>query len=200
MNRLAQLFDLSEEKMRNAWLWWDQTKPPAQVRGSSALPSLLGGIAPNLPPAASFWPANSRRISGGLGGREAMTGNTSAVSSSHFKTKVKLPHNLCSRKELSGDGIEQKRFYIKGKGYSVFLGQHMTKHSTWDQTWDKEGQKGQSPTAASCLFKCHITFTDAMSCDGVEGSHFVLCRLSVPFYTISLHNSPILGHSWYSKR
>ena len=112
------------------------------------------------------------------------------------KQTYRLPHNLCSRKELSGDEIEQKRFYIKGKGYSVFLGQHMTKHSTWD----KEGQKGQSPTAASCLFKCHVTFTDAMSCDGVEGSHFVLCRLSVPFYTISLHNSPILGHSWYSKR
>ena len=186
MNRLAQRLDLSEGKIRNAWLWWDKTKRPAQVRGSSALPSLIGGIA-DMP---QIYPLLSLR------GREAMTGNTSAVSSSHFKTKVKLPHNLCSRKELSGDGIEQKRFYIKGKGYSVFLGQHMTKYSTWD----KEGQKGQSPTAASCLFKCHITFTDAMSCDGVEGSHFVLCRLSVPFYTISLHNSPILGHSWYSKR
>lgn len=112
-----------------------------------------------------------------------------------FQNKRKGYPTTCVR-EKNLNGIEQKRFYIKGKGYCVFLGQHMTKHSTWD----KEGQKGQSPTAASCLFKCHITFTDAMSCDGVEGSHFVLCRLSVPFYTISLHNSPILGHSWYSKR
>lgn len=41
--------------------------------------------------------------------------------SSHFKTIVKVTPQLVCAKELSGDGIDQKRFCLKGKAYGVFF-------------------------------------------------------------------------------
>ena len=193
MNRLAQLLELSEGKMRNARLWWDQTKPPAQSTRLFWSPLTNPPPPPPSPAELPTCPKSTLLLAcEQQTDRKYVCYAQATPSSSHFKTNV----TVTPQRNLAEMESSKNVFLSKEKRTVYFLGQHMKKHSTWD----KQGQKGQSPTAASCLFICHITFTDAMSCNGVEGSHFVLRRLSMPFYTLSFHNSPILGHSWYSKR
>ena len=104
----------------------------AQVRGSSALPSPPGGIA-DIP---RFSLACEQQTD-----RKYVRCAQATPSSSHFKTKV----TVTPQKELSGDGIEQKRFYIKGKAYSVVF------RPTHDETFHVRQTRAEGAKSYSCI-------------------------------------------------
>lgn len=150
MNRLAQLLELFEGKMRNARLWWDQTKSPAQSTRLFWSPLTNLTPPPSPPPSPAELPTCPKSTL--LLACEQQTDRKYVcyAQASIFVTF----QNKCNgypTKEPSGDGIEQKRFSIKGKAHSVFF------RPTQDETFHVRQTRAERAKSYSCILSFYMS-------------------------------------------